>query len=62
MIVKCQSCIFANISCNRVNSCKYTLNRFGVIECEPNIYKKTIVSAVHQQELQERRKLLKNLG
>ena len=58
MIVKCQSCIFAPIDCNKVNSCKYTLHRFGVLECGGKEYKKSLINSVHQKELKNRKKLI----
>ena len=58
MIVKCQCCMFADISCNKVESCKYLLHRFGVLECEPEEYKKILINSKHKQELKERTKIL----
>ncbi len=58
MIVKCEKCILTSIDCNRISSCKYMLHRFGVLECEPIGYKKTLVNAIHEKELKEREELL----
>ena len=47
--------------CDRVNTCKYTLHRFGVFDCESATIKKQKIEAKHQKELQDREEMLKNL-
>ena len=61
MIIKNQKCLVSNIECSHVNTCRYTLERFGVFDCEPAAVKKQKIEVKHQQELQERKELLKNL-
>ena len=60
MIIKSEKCLFAPIECNNVEGCKYMLHRFGVLECEPIGYKKTLVNVIHKKELKEREELFKN--
>lgn len=50
----------SDIECNRVNSCKYMLDRFGLIECTSDWIKKEVVEKVHKEELREREELLKS--
>ena len=57
LIIKNEKCIVSNNECNCVSTCRYLLERFGAFECEPVEYKKSLVEAVHQKELQERAKL-----
>ena len=47
--------------CSHVNTCRYTLDRFGVLDCEPATIKKQKIEAKHQKELQDREELLKSL-
>ena len=47
--------------CRHVNTCKYTLHRFGVFDCESATIKKQKIEAKHKKELQDREKLLKSL-
>ena len=61
MIIKYQKCLVSNIECSHVNTCRYTLDRFGVFDCEHAGVKKQEIEAKHQQELQDRKELLKNL-
>ena len=61
MKTKSQKCLLANMECSRVNTCKYTLHRFGVLDCEPEAVKKQKIEAKHQKELQDREELLKSL-
>lgn len=61
MIIKSQKCLVANAECNKVNSCKYLLDRFKVFECEPTLTKKAIIETKHKREMEERKELLKNL-
>ena len=58
MIIKSQKCLLSNIECSHVNTCRYTLHRFGVLDCEPMESKKQAINAKHQQELKERKELL----
>ena len=60
IIIKSQKCLVSNIECSHVNTCRYTLERFGVFDCEPVESKKQAINAKHQQELQEREELLAN--
>ena len=61
MISNCEKCLVSNIECSHVNTCRYTLERFGVLDCEPAAAKKQVVEAKHQKELQDREELLKSL-
>ena len=61
MIIKSQKCLVSDKKCNHVNTCKYTLHRFGVLDCESMESKKQAINAKHQQELQDRKELLKSL-
>ena len=61
MKTKSQKCLVSNVECSHVNTCKYTLHRFGVLDCEPATIKKQKIEAKHQKELQDREELLKNL-
>lgn len=58
MIIKGEKCLVSNIECKHVNSCKYLLERFGTLECEPAEFKKQTIEAKHKHELQEREELL----
>ena len=58
---KSQKCLISSIECSHVNTCKYTLHRFGVFDCEHAEVKKQAIEAKHQQELQDRKELLKSL-
>ena len=60
MIIKFQKCLVSNVECSHVNTCRYTLERFGVFDCESMESKKQAINAKHQQELQERKELLAN--
>ena len=46
--------------CRHVNTCKYMLHRFGVLDCEPATIKKQKIEAKHQKELQDRGGRLKS--
>ena len=61
MIIKSQKCLVSDAECSHVNTCRYTLERFGVYDCEHAGVKKQEIEAKHQQELQERKELLANL-
>ena len=61
MKTKSQKCLLANMECSHVSTCRYTLERFGVFDCEHAEVKKQAIEAKHQQELQDRKELLKNL-
>ena len=61
MAIKSQKCLVSNIECSHVNTCRYTLERFGVFDCESMESKKQAINAKHQQELKEREELLKSL-
>ena len=61
MLIKSQKCLYAPISCNKVNSCKYLIDRFGVLECQAAEYKKHIIDDKHKKELHERKELLEKL-
>ena len=61
MTIKSQKCLVSNMECRHVNACKYTLERFGVLDCEPEAVKKQKIEAKHQKELQDREELLKSL-
>ena len=61
MIIKSQKCLVSNIECSHVSTCRYTLERFGVFDCEPAAVKKQKIEAKHQKELQDRKELLKSL-
>ena len=60
MIIKSEKCLVSDAECSHVNTCRYTLERFGVFDCEPVESKKQAINAKHQQELQERKELLAN--
>lgn len=53
-------CKIKNKPCDCYFSCQYVQHRFKVINCCPKY--KEMVNRVHQHELEERRKLLNNLG
>ena len=61
MKIKSQKCLLSNIECNHVSTCRYTLERFGVFDCEHTEVKKQAIEAKHQKELQDREELLKSL-
>ena len=61
MIIKSQKCLVSNAECSHVSTCRYTLERFGVFDCEHAEVKKQEIEAKHQQELQDREELLKSL-
>ena len=58
---KSQKCLALDKECSHVNTCRYTLERFGVFDCESMESKKQAINAKHQQELKEREEMLKNL-
>ena len=60
MMIKSQKCLVSNVECSHVNTCRYTLERFGVLDCRSAKSKKKIINAKHQQELKEREELLAN--
>ena len=60
MAIKSQKCLALDKECSHVNTCRYTLERFGVFDCESMESKKQAINAKHQQELQERKELLAN--
>ena len=61
MTIKSQKCLVSDVKCSHVNTCRYTLDRFGVFDCEPAGVKKQGIEAKHKQELQDRKELLKSL-
>ena len=61
MKTKSQKCLALDKECSHVNTCRYTLERFGVFDCESMESKKQAINAKHQQELQDRKELLKSL-
>ena len=61
MTIKSQKCLALDKECSHVNTCRYTLERFGVFDCESMESKKQAINAKHQQELQERKELLESL-
>ena len=61
MTIKSQKCLVSDKECSHVNTCRYTLERFGVFDCEPATIKKQKIEAKHQKELQDREELLKSL-
>lgn len=61
MKIKSQKCLVSNVECSHVNTCRYTLERFGVYDCEHAGVKKQEIEAKHQKELQDREELLKSL-
>ena len=61
MAIKSQKCLALDKECSHVNTCRYTLERFGVFDCESMESKKQAINAKHQQELQDRKELLKSL-
>ena len=61
MKIKSQKCLVSNVECSHVNTCRYTLDRFGVFDCESATIKKQKIEAKHQKELQDREELLKSL-
>ena len=61
MIIKSQKCLLSNIECSHVNSCRYLLDRFGVLECQAAEHKKHIIEDKHKKELHERKELLADL-
>ena len=62
MKIKYQKCLVSNKECSHVSTCRYTLERFGVFDCEHAEVKKQAIEAKHQQELQDRKELLKSLN
>ena len=62
LIIKGEKCLVSNIECSHVNTCRYTLDRFGVLDCEMVEIKKQVINVKHQRELQERKELLAKLG
>ena len=58
---KFEKCLALDKECSHVNTCKYTLHRFGVFDCESATIKKRKIEAKHQKELQDRKELLKSL-
>ena len=60
MAIKSQKCLALDKECSHVNTCRYTLERFGVFDCESMESKKQAINAKHQQELKEREELLAN--
>ena len=60
-MIKSQKCLKKKKKCNHVNTCKYTLHRFGVFDCEPKEARKPAVEAKYQKELQDREEMLKSL-
>lgn len=58
MIIKSQKCLVSNEECSHVSTCEYTLERFGVFDCEPVEIKKQDINVKHKQELKEREELL----
>ena len=61
MKINSQKCLVSDAECSHVNTCRYTLDRFGVFDCEPMESKKQAINAKHQHELKERKELLKSL-
>lgn len=62
MIIKGEKCLVSDAECSHVNTCRYTLDRFGVLDCEMVEIKKQVINVKHQHELQERKELLAKLG
>ena len=60
MIIKSQKCLVSDIECNNVNSCKYLLERFGVLDCESAAVKKQKIEEKYQKELRDREEMLKS--
>ena len=46
MIIKSQKCLVSYAECSHVNTCRYTLDRFGVFDCEPVEKKKALEIAL----------------
>ena len=46
MIIKSQKCLVSDAECSHVNTCRYTLDRFGVFDCEPVEKKKVLEIAL----------------
>ena len=61
MKINSQKCLVSDAECSHVNTCRYTLDRFGVYDCEHAGVKKQEIEAKHQKELQDREELLKSL-
>ena len=61
MIIENSICLFCNMECDHRASCKLMIERFGVLDCEPLRYRMAIVNAVHEQELESRKRLLKEI-
>ena len=61
MAIKSQKCLALDKKCSHVNTCRYTLERFGVFDCESMESKKQAINAKHQHELKERKELLESL-
>ena len=61
MTIKSQKCLVSNIECSHVNTCRQTLERCGVLDCEHAATKKRKIEAKYQKELQDRKELLKSL-
>ena len=61
LIIKSEKCLVSDSECSHVNTCRYTLDRFGVLDCELAEIKKHVINVKHQHELQERKELLANL-
>ena len=62
LIIKNEKCLVSDAECSHVNTCRYTLDRFGVYDCNPVEIKKHVINVKHQHELQERKELLAKLG
>ena len=58
---KSQKCLALDKECSHVNTCRYTLERFGVFDCESAEVKKQAIEAKHKKELQDREEMLKSL-
>ena len=55
-----EKCLISSAECDHVNTCKYTLERFGVLDCESAAAKKAEIEEKHQKELREREEMLKS--
>ena len=60
MISDFEKCLISSAECSRVNTCRYTLKRFGVFDCEPESVKKQKIEEKYQKELRDREEMLKS--
>lgn len=55
MLIKDEKCFLTDLKCDKVSTCRYFIDRFGVKECSK--FKKESVEEIYNQELKERSEL-----